>query len=330
MKDLSTKYLGLTLRNPIIAASSGLTASVKSIKTLEKNGASAVVLKSLFEEEILSETHYEIKRAEEDSMIYSELSETLDYIDLHIKEDRLNEYLNLIREAKKEVLIPVIASINCISYEDWTHFTSRIEEAGADALELNIFLNPADFDNKEFEKVYFTIIEKVTQIVQIPVSIKISKYFTRLGLTARALSETGIKGMVLFNRFYTPDIDIEKMEMGQGKLYSNPEESLDTLRWIAILSSKVQCDLSASTGIHTGNDVIKMLLAGARTVQIASTLYRNGPDHIVRMLGQIEDWMEKKGFNSVNQFIGKVNAEYKDNPAAFERMQFMKNFSRIG
>ncbi|HDR67467.1 MAG TPA: dihydroorotate dehydrogenase-like protein [Bacteroidaceae bacterium] len=330
MKDLSTKYLGLTLQNPVIAASSSLTASVKSIKTLEKNGASAVVLKSLFEEEILSEINYEIDSAEKHHMIYSELSETLDYIDLHIKENRLNDYLRMIREVKKEVLIPVIASINCISYEDWVHFTSRIQEAGADALELNIFLNPADFESKEFEKVYFTIIEKVLKNVSIPVSIKISKYFTRLGLTARALSETGIKGMVLFNKFYTPDIDIEKMAITPGNLYSRPEDHLETLRWIAILSDKVNCDLAASTGIHDGHDAIKMLLAGAKVVQIASTLYKNGPEQIPRMIGQMEAWMDRKGFNSVNQFIGKVHAEYKDNPAAFERMQFMKNFSQIG
>ena len=330
MKDLTTNYLGLTLKNPIIAASSGLTASIQGIKSLEKNGAGAVVLKSIFEEEILSETQFEIKKAEEDSMIYSELSETLDYIDLHIKEDRLNDYLKLIRDAKKEVLIPVIASINCISTEDWIHFTSKIEEAGADAIELNIFLNPADFQNKEFEKVYFKIIEQVKKRLSIPISIKISKYFTRLGLTAKALSETGISGMVLFNKFYTPYIDIEKIEMAPGKLYSKPEDHLDTLRWIAILSNRLDCDLAASTGIHNGNDAIKMLLAGAKVVQVASTLYLNGPDQIVRMIKQIENWMEKQGFNSVNQFIGKISKEYAGNPAAFERMQFMKNFSQIG
>jgi len=330
MKDLTTKYLGLTLKNPIIAASSGLTASVQGIKNLEKNGAAAVVLKSIFEEEIISETQVELKKAEEDSMIYTDLSETLDYIDLHIKEDRLNDYLKLIRDAKKEVLIPVIASINCISTEDWIHFTSKIEEAGADAIELNIFLNPADFHNKEFEKVYFKIIERVITKISIPVSIKISKYFTRLGLTAKALSETGISGMVLFNKFYTPDIDIDKLEMAPAKLYSKPEDHLETLRWIAILSNRIDCDLAASTGIHNGNDAIKMLLAGAKAVQVASTLYLNGPDQIVRMIKQIEDWMDKKGFSSVSQFIGKISREYAGNPAAFERMQFMKNFSQIG
>ena len=330
MKDLTTTYMGLTLKNPIIAASSGLSGTIDGIKKLEKDGAAAIVLKSLFEEEILLETRAELEKAEESSMIYSDLSETLDYIDMHIREDRLNEYLDLIRAAKKDVLVPIIASINCVSYEDWVHFTSRIEEAGADAIELNIFLNPADFTNKEFEKVYFTIIEKVRSQVSIPISIKISKYFTRLGLTAKALAETGIAGMVLFNKFFTPDIDIDTMELGSGKLYSKPEDHLDTLRWIAILSNNIQCDLAASTGIHSGNDVIKMLLAGAKATQVASTLYLNGTDQISRMIFQIESWMDKHNFNSVNQFIGRVSRQYADHPAAFERMQFMKTFSQIG
>jgi len=330
MKDLTTRYMGMTLKNPIIAASSGLSGSVDGIRNLEKGGASAIVLKSIFEEEILAETRNELGEAENDKMIYSELSETLDYIDLHIKEDRLNDYLTLIREAKKTVLVPIIASINCVSYEDWTHFTSQIEKAGADALELNIFLNPADFQNKEFEKVYFRIIEKVRSNVSIPVSIKISKYFTRLGLTARALSETGISGMVLFNKFYTPDIDIENMTMGRGKFYSTSQDQYDTLRWIAILSNRVPCDLAATTGIHTGPDVIKMLLAGAKAVQVASTLYINGLDQISRMVKQIEEWMENKGFSALDQFIGKVARDYADDPAAFERMQFMKTYSQIG
>lgn len=204
-----------------------------------------------------------------------------------------------------------------------------MEEAGADALELNIFLNPADFKNKEFEKAYFRIIEKVLATVQIPVAIKISKYFTRMGLTVKALSETGISGIVMFNRFYTPDIDIDKMSLATAQMFSTPEEQYETLRWMAILTGKVSCDLAASTGIHTGEDVIKMLLAGATVTQVASTLYKNGPEQITRMLKRIEKWMSDKGFDSVEQFRGKITREYGDDPAAFERMQFMKHFSEI-
>lgn len=329
MKDLSTEYLGLKLKNPIVAASCGLTGTLDGIVSMEKNGAGAVVVKSIFEEEILLEVNQQVKEAEKDPMIYSELSETLDYIDLHIREDNLEKFLKLIRDAKKAVSIPIIGSINCISSEDWTYFTKKMEEAGADALELNIFLNPADFKNKEFEKAYFRIIEKVLATVKIPVAIKISKYFTRMGLSVKALSETGIAGIVMFNRFYTPDIDIEKMSLATARMFSTPEEQHETLRWMAIMTGKVNCDLAASTGIHTGEDVIKMLLAGATVTQVASTLYKNGPEQMTRMLKRIEKWMSDKGFDSVEQFRGKITREYGDDPAAFERMQFMKHFSEI-
>jgi len=329
MIDLSTNYLGLKLKNPIVAASSGLTGSLEGLLNMEKHGAGAVVIKSIFEEEILLQAELEVQEAEKDPLIYSELSETLDYIDLHIKEDKLKDYLNLIRDAKKNLSIPVIASINCISSEDWTHFTRKMEEAGADALELNIFLNPADFKNKEFENAYFKIIKKVLDNVKIPVAIKISKYFTRLGLSVKALSESGVAGIVLFNRFYTPDIDIDKIAITSANMFSTPEEQYETLRWTAIMSEKIDCDLAASTGIHKGEDVVKMLLAGANVTQIASTLYKNGPDQISRILTKLEKWMTDKGFDSLDQFRGMIARMYGEDPAAFERMQFMKNFSEI-
>lgn len=327
--DLSTEYMGLKLKNPLIAASSGLTGTLDGIKTLEKSGVAAVVLKSIFEEEILLEANHQLREAKKDPMIYSGLSETLDYIDLHIREDNLGKYLELIRKAKNEVSIPIIGSINCTSQEDWMYFTKKIEEAGADALELNLFLSPADSENKEFEKAYFKIIEKVLAQVSIPVAIKISKYFTRLSLSVKALSETGVSGIVMFNRFYTPDIDIDKLTLASGKMFTSTEEQLETLRWIAIMSSKVDCDLAASTGIHSGVDMIKMLLAGATVTQVASTLYINGPDQASRILSKLEKWMDEKGFDTVKQFRGKVSQSYEGNPAAFERMQFMKYFSEI-
>ena len=330
MADLSTKYLGLTLKNPIIVGSSGLTNSVEKIKELEQNGAGAVVLKSIFEEEIIMETDKSLREAEDNKMIYTELSETLDYIDLHVKEDRLNEYLKLIREAKKEVLIPIIASINCVSAEDWVYFAGKIEEAGADALELNIFLNPADTTNKEFERIYFDVVSNVLPVTTLPVSLKISKYFTRLGITAKALADTGIAGMTIFNRFYQPDIDIEKMELTSGNIYTSQAESLETLRWVAILSQQVDIDIAASTGIHASTDIIKQILAGADVVQVVSSIYQQGPGHIHEMLKGLESWMDKKGFNTISQFKSEVGKEYEKNPAAFERMQFMKHFSEIG
>lgn len=327
--DLSTSYLGLNLKNPIIAGSSGLTGNLDGILNLEKHGAAAVVLKSIFEEEILLEEQIQMKEAEKDSMIYSGLSETLDYLDLHLREENLGKFLQLIRDAKKEVSIPVIASINCLSDEDWTHFTGKMEDAGADALELNMFLNPADFKNKEFEKAYFRIVEKVLNSVNIPVSLKISKYFTRLGLSVKALSETGISGIVMFNRFYTPDIDIQRMELSTPHIYSSREEMFETLRWIAIMSERVTCNLAASTGVHTGEDLIKMLLAGASAIQVVSTLYKNGPEQIARMLDVLRDWMSEQEMYAIEQFRGKISRKYGADPAAFERMQFMKHFSEI-
>jgi len=327
--DLTTSYLGLELKNPIIAGSSGLTGTLDGIVSMEQHGAGAVVIKSIFEEEILLEVKEQMKEAEKNPMIYSGLSETLDYMDLHVREDNVGKFLKLIRDAKNAVSIPIIASINCISTEDWIHFTKRMEEAGADALELNIFLNPADFKIKEFEKAYFKIIEKVLKTVKVPVSLKISKYFTRLGLSVKALSETGVSGMVLFNRFYSPDIDIENMVLSPPQMLSTHEEQYETLRWIAILSERLTCNLAASTGIHTGEDVIKMLLAGATAIQVVSTVYKNGPEQINRMLTKLDDWMSAKGFNSVEQFRGKISRKYGADPAAFERMQFMKHYSEI-
>lgn len=330
MIDLSTVYLGLKLKNPVVAASCGLTGTLDGIKKLENSGVAAVVLKSIFEEEILMETNRQISEADQNPLIYSDLSETLDYIDLHVKEDSLGAYLGLISEAKKSLTIPVIASINCVSNEDWMHFARKIEDAGADALELNLFLHPADFQNKEFEKAYFRIIGNVLEKVSIPLSIKISKYFTRMGLSVKALSESGVKGMVLFNRFFTPDIDIDDIALTGGNKFSTPGEQAETLRWIAIMSNKVSCDLAASTGIHSGKDLIKMLLAGATVTQIASTLYKHGPDQVANMISSLQDWMTDKGFDSISQFRGMVSKAYEANPATFDRMQFMKQFSEIG
>lgn len=329
MKDLTTSYMGLELKNPIIAGSSGLTGTLDGIVSMEKHGAGAVILKSLFEEEILREVKEQLREAEKNPMIYSGLSETLDYLDLHIREENLGKYLQLIQDARKAVSIPIIASINCITDDDWIHFTRRMEEAGADALELNIFLNPADFKDREFIEAYSRIIEKVLVTVKIPVAVKISKYFTRLGLSVKALSETGISGLVLFNRFYAPDIDIDKMELASPRMFSTSEEIHETLRWVAIMSERVNCNIAASTGIHTGEDLIKMLLAGATAVQIVSALYKNGPDRIGTLLSKLNAWMEEKGFDSLEQFRGKISRMYGTDPAAFERMQFMKHFSEI-
>lgn len=329
MINLSTQYMGLELKNPLVVASCGLTGSVDGIKNLEKYGAAAVVLKSIFEEEILLDTPGQQEAIRKRNLVYSGFNETLDYINLNIKKNSLNRYLELIRNAKKAVDIPIIASVNCISDEAWLYFIQKAEDAGADGLELNLFLHPADFENREFDKAYFRIIEKALESVDIPVSIKVSKYFTRMGPMLKALSATGISGLVLFNRFFTPDIDIDKMQIGAGKYFTTPEDMYDTLRWITIMSGRVGCDLAASSGIHSGDEAIKMLLAGAMVTQLASTLYKNGPDQLRRILKKLNQWMEEKGFEHIDQFRGRLAGIYENNPAAFERMQFMKQYSEI-
>jgi dihydroorotate dehydrogenase (fumarate) len=326
MADLSTKYLGLELKNPIIVGSSGLTSSLDKIKEAEKNGAAAVVLKSLFEEQIL----YNIHQAKNES-IPSNYPEAADYISNYTQTQQVDKYLRLIKDAKAQTSIPVIASINCMSASEWTSFASKIEDAGADALELNIFILPSDSKHSgaENEKLYFSIIDKVLKEVSIPVAAKVSYYFSGLARFITQLSWTGIKGVVLFNRFFSPDIDIDKFTIKATNVYSTPEELSISLRWTAMLSDQIHCNIAASTGIHNSSAIIKQMLAGASAVQMASVLYNKGFGVIPGMVEDIETWMDKHGFNSIDDFKGKMSFKRATNPAAYERVQFMKHFSGI-
>jgi dihydroorotate dehydrogenase (fumarate) len=328
MANLTTTYMGLTLKNPLIVGSSGLTNSVNNIILIEKAGAAAVVLKSLFEEQI----RYEVSKAltaDDESLSY--YPEAVDYISNYSKDHKINSYLDLIRDAKKAVDIPVIASINCISATEWISFAKRIQDAGADALELNVFILPSDPNHAaaDNEKVYFDLVQAVLKQVTIPVSLKISYHFSGLAQMARQLSWTGIKGIVLFNRFFSPDIDIENMKVVSTNVFSTPEELSISLRWVALLSDLLHCDISASTGVHDGKALIKQLLAGATTVQITSVLYKEGFARITQMLHVLDAWMQDKGFNSIDEFRGKLSFKASENPAAYERMQFMKHFAGI-
>lgn len=327
MINLSTNYMGLTLCSPIIAGSSGITNNLRNIIEIEKQGAGAVVLKSLFEEQILNEAQNTSSLSEG----MGGYPEALDYIGQYTRHNAINEYLTLIKDAKKNVQIPIIASINCISAAEWIDFASRIQDAGADAIELNIFILPSDPYRapEENEAVYFKIIEQITAKVTIPVSIKISSYFSGLAKTAIQLSWSGIKGIVMFNRFYNPDIDIENIKVASGFTFSNSGDLALPLRWIAMMSPRVRCDLCASSGADSGEAVVKLLLAGAKAVQTASILYKHGLTEIGAMNNFLHQWMERKGFSSLDQFIGKLSIDHVDNPAAFERVQFMKHFAGI-
>jgi dihydroorotate dehydrogenase (fumarate) len=331
MADLTTKYLGLTLRNPIIIASSGLTDSFDKIAELERNGAGAVVLKSLFEEQILLEAEHNLKEASKNKFIYDEFSESLDYIDVHIREKELGRYLDIIKHVKKDLAIPLIASVNCVSDIGWTGFAKQIEKAGADALELNIFIMPFGFGNNcdEIEQKYYKILRKVKHEINIPVAVKISPYFANLGKVILNLETEGANGVVLFNRFTSPDIDIENVNVTVAEVFSSPFEMANSLRWVAILANRLKIDIAASTGVHDGKAAVKQILAGASVVQVASSLYLNGVSHITEMLKFIESWMDKKGYNYIDQFKGKLSQEKHSRPDVYERLQFMKYFSNI-
>jgi dihydroorotate dehydrogenase (fumarate) len=327
MASLDTSFMGLSLKSPIIAGSSGITNQIDNLVALEKAGVGAVVLKSLFEEQIRNE----ILKASVDGHNSSVYPEAYDYIAQYTRSDSIASYLNLIREAKSKLSIPVIASINCVSANEWLDFAAKIEQAGADALELNIFMLPSDTyrTGDDNEAVYHSIINQVLKVVNIPVSIKMSSYFSSLGKTALQLSWTGIKGMVMFNRFYSPDIDIDKMEVTSGFVFSNPSDISMPLRWIAMLSGRLHCDICASTGVESGEAAIKMLLAGAKAVQVTSVLYKRGIAEVALMNEKILSWMNAKGFATIEDFRGKLSLKNSQNPAAYERVQFMKHFSGI-
>ena len=327
MADIKTKYLGLELKNPIIASSSTLTDNIESIKQLADAGVSAIVLRSIFEEEITLESDHFIKEAAKEGFD----EDLFDYYDARVKQHNVEKYLELISNAKREVDVPVIASINCATNHEWNFFASKIEEAGADALELNMFFLPSDFgkSSDEIEKQYFEVVEKVLERVTIPVTLKVSHYFSNLAGTLNKLSKTGIKGLVLFNKFFSPDFDIETEKIVPTFVFSNPQDLAMPLRWIAIMAEKVECDLVASTGVHDGSGLIKQLLAGANAVQVASTLYKNGPSVVGKMLSDLETWMNSKGYEKLDDFRGKLSYHNVKNPALYERVQFIKHFGSV-
>lgn len=327
MVNIQTNYLGLTLQSPVIVGSSGLSSRIENLQEFEKEGAGAIVLKSLFEEQIRHEIAHQTHR----DHTLSQYPEAADYIANYSRDEQVTKYLEYIRIASRTVGIPIIASINCISTDEWITYAKQIEEAGADALELNIFVMPSDpmMNGLQNEKRYFDIIQEVIKHVTIPVAVKISYYFSALAKTAIEMSWTGIKGIVMFNRFYSPDFNIDSMRVISSHTFSSPDEIAISLRWVAILSKRLHCDVCASTGVHDSEGLIKQLLAGAKAVQIVSTLYKNGFHRIGEMNSGLQQWMLKHEFETLDSFIGKLSLKEKHNPASFERVQFMKHVSGI-
>ena len=319
---LETKFAGLALKNPLIVGSSGLTNSAQKNKKLEDAGAGAVVLKSLFEEQILMQG--------DALMQSSDFPGASDYIRNYVMANQLESYLSLIRETKSACTIPVIASVSCYHAGSWVEFAKQIEEAGADALELNVYYLCTDLNVtvNQIQELYISILEKVRGHLTLPVTMKIGKVNGNIPRLAHQMHLHGAKGVVLFNRFYCPDIDIDKISVISGDVFSSASDLSDTIRWTALVSSIVPAiSIASSCGIYQWQDVIKCLLAGAHAVQICSLLYKSGIEVIPELLKGIEGWMEKKKYRAISEFRGILSASRTVDPSMYERSQFMKYFS---
>lgn len=323
--DLSTTYLGLTLKNPIVVGSCGLTKTVEQIKACEQAGAGAVVMKSLFEEQI-REAEAELEHN------LSMHPEVMGYLqaDLDMRYGS-EQYTETIEKAKNEVDIPVIASVNCYTSKWWVDYAEKIERAGADALELNVYVMPSNFSKgaKDIEDVYVDIIKTVKAQIKIPVALKLSPYFTAFGNFATRLEKYGVDGLVLFNRFVQPDISLSDISTTVKPSFNDPVGFGRSLRWIAMLSDDLGIDLAASGGVRGETEVIKQLLAGASVVQLASVLYAKGLDKIQQILTGLEEWMEEKHFSALADFQGKLNQSHSPQSESYIRAQYIKSFTGV-
>jgi dihydroorotate dehydrogenase (fumarate) len=324
MKNLTTNYMGLVLRSPVIVSSSRLTSTIENLKLAEESGAGAVVLKSLFEEQIIHSIN--------NLAVPSGYPEADDYLAFYTKSHSVGEYIDLIIKAKKNLSVPVIPSINCFSSEGWTDFAKKIADSGADALEINVFFMPLDRKKSaaDSEKIYFDLISKLKEVIKIPVALKIGNRFSNILYMVDQFYMRGINGVVMFNRFYEPDIDVNSLEIVTAPVLSTAVERRYVLRWIAMASAQdINIDISASTGVRDGNDVVRYLLAGASTVQVCSVLYQKGLPYIKTLNQEVSDWMTNHNFDNISDFRGKLNWNNYSRPAVFERTQFMKYFSSM-
>ncbi|MDR3219859.1 MAG: dihydroorotate dehydrogenase-like protein [Dysgonamonadaceae bacterium] len=320
--SFETRFAGLSLKNPIIIASSGLTNTAEKNKDLEKAGAGAIILRSLYEEQIEIQTN-----PEQLALSHRKMN---DFIWDSLKCAQIADYLKLIQESKNQCRIPVIASINCYREDTWIDFVRQIEMAGADAIELNIFaldIGKSDAENS-LENNSLRITKRVKELVRIPVIVKISKYFSHTVDLAEKLQSAGADGIVLFSRFYQPDIDIHKLQANSGYVFSSQTDIGETLRWAAIVTGKLpEISLASCTGIHDWEDIVKCILCGASAVEICSTVYQHGNEIIPAMLRSMEEWMSSMHFDTIREFKGKLNFAHIEDPSLYERGQFIKYFS---
>ena len=319
MADLTTDYLGLSLPSPLVLASSALSNRIENLQAAEGHGAGAVVLRSLFEEQLEAAA----------TVLEEELSrgaESNPEARTYFPPQRVgpHEYLSLLDKAKRTLEIPVIASLNCAAPGSWTEYAREIEQAGADALEVNVYAVEADPSRSaaEVEQRYVDAVAGVRDAVRIPVAVKLSPYFTSLANFAARLDGMGVNGLVLFNRFLQPDLSLERMAAAPAMTLSSPSEALLPLRWIGILHGRIRAHLAASTGVYDAQGALKQLLAGAQVVQLASTLVKNGIPHMGRMLAGIDDWLDRRG-TSLDEARGSLSQRAVQDPGAFERAQYV-------
>lgn len=327
--DLSTEYLGMQLRTPIVPSASPLSESIENIRRLEDAGAAAIILPSLFEEQLRLERlelHYHMTQGTES------YPEALTYFpeagEYHTGPE---EYLNHIRKAKDAADIPIISSLNGASIGGWTEYARQMQEAGADAIELNIYYIPADvgLSSADVEQTYIDILEAVKSAVTIPVALKLGPFFSNFANMAARLDRAGANGLVLFNRFYQPDIDLEALEVRTRVLFSTPQAMRLPLRWIAMLYGRIKADLAATSGIHSAEDALKMLMVGAKVTMLASVLLRYGMDRVFVIEREMREWMERHEYESVRQMQGSMSQKHCADPGAFERAQYTRALQSI-
>ena len=327
--DLTTTYLGMNLKNPVVPSASPLSRDIGNIKEMEDAGAAAVVLYSLFEEQITHEALELYFHTVTHQESYAEA--TTYFPETEVYNMGPEEYLEHIRKAKEAVQIPVIASLNGATPGGWTDYAKKIEQAGADALELNVYMLATDIkkSSQDIEKTYIEILKLVKSTVKIPVTMKLSPYFSSLAGFAKNLDDAGADGLLLFNRFYQPDIDLDTLEVVPNVLLSNPQSMRLPLRWIAILYGRIKADLAATSGIHSAEDVIKMVMVGAKITEMFAALHQYGIGHIRSVLRDIKTWMIDHEYESFDQMRGSMSHRSASNPAAFERANYMRALSSI-
>lgn len=325
--DTSTQYMGRTIKSPIIVGSCGKTFNLENIKKMEDAGAGAIILKSLFEEQITQESN-NVWVAHNTG----EMMEAYNYIVEHTKHNQLDNYLELIRKAKESVEVPIIASVNCISANEWLQFTQAIKSAGADGIELNMFVMPSsvNISADEVENIYENTIQTLKRAVpNFPISLKISPYSASLAKLCQKLSWMGISSLSIFNKFLQHDIDIDTQTIKPASILSNENDLYNTIRWSAILSKLINCNLTAGGGVHRPEDIIKLLLVGANAVQVVSVLYEEGFSFISKANEFLTEWMQRKSYHRLSDFRGRLAIDKNSTASAFYRIQYMKYYAGI-